>query len=303
MPNKIDQVNLNIFYGYRCNYSCVGCFAGSDHVQDKNHDPSMDEIYESIPILSTLFNVTNEVTLIGGEPFMYWRERIVPLSREIRKHFPGVKITTITNGQLLGNHVDEVIDWFDEMEIASITVTRHIDSIADSVPGKKWHAGADKFFSHPRLVKIHSEHYHIKDNINANIHLNRPDQWMPSFKYTDDGKIKPFATNDPAGSMKHGCPGRVCSCTFGTKLYKCPKIAALPLHLTTLNQSDDPDWEKYLNYPALDLKNITIDDLEFLKSTYGKPTEHCDMCNNQPVNNIPWYKRDQKMLFRAKDIP
>ena len=76
----------------------------------------------------------------------------------------------------------------------------------------------------------------------------------------------------------------------------------IPGHII-LNQSDDPDWEKYLNYPALDLKNITIDDLEFLKSTYGKPTEHCDMCNNQPVNNIPWYKRDQKMLFRAKDIP
>ena len=302
ITKKIDQVNLNIFYGYGCNYSCYGCFAGSDHVKKKSLDPNLDEIYQSIPRLAELFNVTNELTLIGGEPFMYWNSRIVPLSRELRKHFPGVKIGTITNGQLIGKHVDQILDWFDEMGSAHIVVTKHIDALLDTRPGKKWLEGADKLFSHPRLVKIHDEHYHIKDNINANIYLNRPDEWFPSFRY-EGNKIKPFATQDPAGSMRHGCPGRFCSCTFGTKLYKCPKLASLNNHLKVLEQESDSDWKKYLDYPALDLLDPTDQDLEFLEQTYGQPTEHCDMCSNNPKNNVPWYKRDQVMLFGGKNIP
>jgi MoaA/NifB/PqqE/SkfB family radical SAM enzyme len=95
---KSDQVNLNIFYGFKCNYSCDGCISNSN-LAKFDQDPDFNDIIKTIPILADLFNITSMITLLGGEPFYYWDERIVPIAIECNKYFPNTLINVFTNGQ------------------------------------------------------------------------------------------------------------------------------------------------------------------------------------------------------------
>jgi len=299
---KIKQENLNIFYGYGCNYACEGCFSGSNVVNDKKLDPSLEEILQSIPILAENFEVNSMITLIGGEPFLYWDDRILVISQALNKWFPGKKINIFTNGQLLNKHFDKVLHLADHVvDNLSITVTNHLSECGDELPVTLWNKNIQQLLTHPRLVKIHNEHYHIKDNINANIYFSIMTEFKPYYKKNVDGSIKPFATNDPKGSMTHGCPGNVCSTAFGTKFYKCPTLATLPNHLKSINQHHDPDWQKYLSYSAIDLLNIDQELLTAFSNTYGKPISECDMCNNNPANTIT--KRSYNMIFKPRLHP
>jgi organic radical activating enzyme len=295
---KFDQVNLNFFYGYKCNYSCENCFSGSDKVRDQNSDPDVETLKQAIKKSSEIFNVTSMVTLIGGEPFLYWDDRIVPLSKELDRHFPGVRINITTNGQLLNKNIEKVIKLSSEVQNFSLSITRHLSAVNNQLTIKqKWIEGITLLESHPMIVKIHDDHYHVKDNINANIYLTKINDWRPFYYYNHQGHIKPFATNDPVGSMMHGCPGNVCSCIVENKLYKCPTLATLENHLKSVDQDTDHDWAKYIEYPAIDLDNIDSKHWNEFTKTYGKPTTYCDMCNNNPSNNIKWEDRTYPMIF------
>lgn len=298
--SKILQENLNIFYGYKCNYSCHGCFSGSNVVSDQDLDPDINIILKSIPILAELFEVDSMLTLVGGEPFLYWDDRIVPIVNSLNVHFPNVRINIFTNGQLLEKNIDRVFDLADSVSNFSLTITNHLIGCVDTTPGKIWEAGMQKLKSHPRIVKIHNDHYHILDEINKNIYFYKDEHWKSFYWQTAEGKIKPHATNDPKGSMTHGCTGHASSCTFENKLYKCPNLATLKNHLTTLNQHNDPDWQKYLGCPTIDLFKINEEQLREFAITYRRPTECCDMCNNDPLNNLPWVNRTYPLIFTKK---
>lgn len=284
--------NLNIFYGYRCNLACDGCFSGSDVVRTAELDPSLEKTLNSLPQLAELFEVQEMVTLVGGEPLLYWND-IVVLCRAIRQHFPGVTINLFTNGLNIDRYTNELIELMLELDPFTLAITRHLDAfIETSTIGSKWKTKLDSFLQDSRIVKIHNEHYHIDNHIHCNIRLRRVDEWRLYYKTSPDGTIKPFATNDPAGSMQHGCPGNVCTAVFENKVYKCPTLATLPGHLKTRGQADDPDWQPYLDYPAIDLDNINPEHWNQFVSTYGHPISQCDMCNNQPQHNIIWIDRD-----------
>lgn len=300
---KIQEVNLNIFYGYMCNYSCQGCFSGSDVITTYDKDPDLEKIKQSIKRASEIIDVTNMVTLIGGEPFLYWDSRIVPLAIEINKYFPKKRINITTNGQLLGKNVEKLFAISKSLDEVSFTITRHLAGIDDQKVKRLWEKNMQDFLSHPMIVRVHDDHYHVKDNIHANIYFYDTETWKSYYYHTSDQRIKPWRTNDPKNSMLYGCPGPVCSCLYENKLYKCTNLATLTRHLEQLNQLDDPDWQKYLDYPYLDINDINDDLLaEFIK-TYGKPTTYCDMCSNKPQNNIPWTSRTFSMVFsRAQNF-
>jgi hypothetical protein len=298
---KIKQVNLNFFYGYRCNYSCDGCFSGSDSVDQSLWDPDLNKLKQSIKRSSELFEITSMITLIGGEPFLYWDERILPLALELNSHFPDTRINITSNGQLLGKNLEKVLLLSEKINNFSITISKHLEGSKGTKIEKIWQKSIDDFISHPNIIKIHDDHYHVSGNINANIYFYGSDTWKPYYYRTPEGKIKPWKTNDPAGSLKHGCPGSVCSCIIDDKLYKCPTLATLPGHLSAIGQDQDSDWKKYLDYPAIDLNNIDPDAWNEFNQTYGKPTTYCDMCNNNPKFNIEWQERSYSMIFR-KDL-
>jgi organic radical activating enzyme len=296
---KSDQVNLNIFYGFKCNYSCDGCISNSNLVKS-DQDPDLNDIIKTIPILSNLFNVTGMITLLGGEPFYYWDDRIVPIATECNKYFPNTLINIFTNGQLLKKNQEKVFALSEKINKFSLTITDHLNTneLKNTTPGKSWKKSTDGFFNNKRLVKIHDAHYHIKDNINGNIYISAPNanNWQNIYKTTIDGKIKPFATNDPEGSMKYGCVSNsICSMVQGTKLYKCTQLATLENALRVKNQLDDPDWQKYLSYTPVDLLNINESILTNFINTYDKPIDTCDMCSNNPVAGKP---RLYNMIFK-----
>ena len=109
---KHKDLSLNIIYGYRCNYSCVGCCNGSDYVKTTDLDPDIDLTLQALEKLPEYIEIDSSgmITLLGGDPFMYWHERIVPLAFAIRKSFPLSKINIFTNGHLINRYTNYVID-------------------------------------------------------------------------------------------------------------------------------------------------------------------------------------------------
>jgi organic radical activating enzyme len=297
-PLKIHLNNLNIFYGYRCNYSCDGCFSGSDAVKTEEFDPSVEEILESIPFLKEKVIVKNMVTLMGGEPWLYWEEKIIPISLSVNQHYQENCINIFTNGQLLGKNIDKFIDLSKQVSAISLTVTRHLDPVLDSLPGQIWQKSIELMSDHPEIFKISDDHYHVKGNIKANIYFNHIQTWQPSYQKIPTGEIKPFATQDPNGSFQQRCNGSGCTCTFGKKLYKCPSLGSLKSHLSALGQYTDPDWQKYLLYQPLDITNADENEIQSFKDQLYKAVDQCDMCNNKDWSEISGNMRTVKMIFQ-----
>lgn len=294
---KYQLVNLNFLFGYRCNYSCVGCITNSDRVSD-DHDPDIDKVLSVVPTMASLFEVTSMITLLGGEPFLYWNDRIVPLAREVQKYFPGTLINIFTNGQLLGKNVDRIFSLAGEIDNLSISITHHVNGHENTTQGRLWKENFDQFAADPRIIKIHDHHYHVKGNVRANIYVHTPDTWIPTYRRLSDGSIKPFATNDPENSYRIGCSaGPVCSAVIGTRLYKCTSLGTLEHALAVRGQSDDKDWEKYLNYPYIDLENIDAERLKNFGETHRRATPWCDMCTNDHGDLTTVENRTFEMIF------
>jgi organic radical activating enzyme len=294
---KIKQNNLPIFIGHKCNYSCTNCSVGSDFVKHHNDDPTLEDILQSIPVLAEKFTVTTMISLQGGEPFMYWDEKIVPLAKELNYWFPGTRINVYTNGHLIGKNIEKMFDLINQIKNISFTVSRHLSGNLDSAPGKAWASSVNTLLNHPNILRIHDDHYHVKNNINANIYFYTTKYWRSHYVTQPDGKIKPHATGNPSESMRHGCIGSTCSFLHGTKLYKCGRLATISTQLNESNQLDDPDWKKYLQYQPIDLLNIDKPLFDNFIETYGKPIDLCDMCNGT-TSEVEWQDRTWEMVFQ-----
>ena len=265
-------------------------------------DPDLEKILDSIEKLPSLIEIdpNGMITLLGGEPMMYWHDRIVPITKSLRRAFPQARLNIFSNGHLVDRFVDDIVELLDQ-ENCNLTISRHLAGDMSSTLGTKWKENVKSLLSHPRVVKVHDNHYHIEKNIRANIHFYQADEWFAWYQLSQDGKIKPWATNDPEGSIKYGCAsGTACSTLFENRLYKCGSLAMLKGFLSAKRQLDDQDWKKYLDYPYIDVLDIDQDRFDFFKSTYGKSTPYCDMCNNKPTNVIKWTTRTQSMIIQKR---
>jgi len=231
---------------------------------------------------------------------MYWHDRIVPITKALRRAYPDARINIFSNGHLANRYVDDIIELLDA-ENCMMTISKHLAGDMASPLGIKWKDNIDALISHPRIKKIHDAHYHVKDNIHANINFYQADEWYTWYQVTSDNKIKPWATNDPNGSMQFGCAsGSSCSALFENRLYKCGSLAMLKGFLSAKKQLDDSDWKKYLDYPYVDLFDIDQNNFSFFKDTYSKPTTYCDMCNNRTNKVIKWINRTQEMVIQKR---
>jgi len=278
--SKITLRILNISYGLRCNLACKGCLSGSDMIRHTGHDTGLENNLQTLDLLSRhIEHVTDVITLLGGEPFLYWPDKIVPLMLKIREYWPMAKINLTTNGLLLHRYREEIIGFFSELGNASISVSMHAARADGHILKSTYEKNLANFFDDDRFCKIHDLHYDIP-NRKVDFHL---DPWHRPFiaQFSEqDGKIKPWATNDPVGSMKHGCIGDICSMAIDGRLYKCPRLALLPKILEERGQLQDPDWQKYLG-TYVDLATATDQDLQRFKQEEGKPIPQCDACPNR----------------------
>lgn len=298
------ETSFNIIYGYRCNYSCVGCCNGSNYVKHKDYDPDLQEILDSIEQLPKYIEIdpTGAITLLGGEPFVYWEERIKPIAIKCREVFPSATINIFSNGHKAHKFKQDIINFVNKYN-CNVSISNHLKGDMQSVLGKQWADNIAQFLNDEKIIKIHNEHYHIKDNINANIYFYNSPTWFTWYQTNSDGKIKPFDSNDPAASMKFGCAsGSSCTAMFGSKVYKCGTLAMLKGLLQQKNQINDPDWQKYLQYPAFDVLSDDTNNFEFHKNNYNKPTDFCTMCNNNPLNVMKWTSRSEQMIIPSKTI-
>lgn len=298
--NKVNQEIVDVFYGHKCNYACYGCLTGCNYVRNKSYDPELEDIYKGVELLAERFDITEMVTLLGGDIFLYWDTRVVPLARHLRKCFPDTKINMTTNGQLIHKYAERVIDLMKEIGNVSLSITRHLNGIRGSRLYDVWNEHINQFLNHPDLVKIHDDHYHIRNNIYANIHFDVPTFLM--FYKQEGQQIKPYATNNPAKSMEVSCPGNMCSCLVGTRLFKCTNLALLPHTLEELGQTSDPNWQKYLDYKYVDLLNPNSETLDFFIKTYTHPISECDMCSDNHNTKLTYDKRTEEKIFKLSDL-
>lgn len=115
---KPDTRELRIQLGLNCNFGCKYCNQRHGAELDKaTHTiklPDEVRVKNFIKLLKKKNVKTQRIALWGGEPFVYWKllQKLVPA---LRKLYPDVVISTITNGSLID---DEKIDFCLEHKIA-----------------------------------------------------------------------------------------------------------------------------------------------------------------------------------------
>lgn len=301
-----EESTFNVIYGYRCNYACDGCCVGSNHVKDTAQDPDLEVTLAAINRLPDVIKIRDSddywqrgmITLLGGEPMMYWDTHIMPLARRIRQNFPRVRLNIFSNGHLLHKRTDEVLDFIDEVN-ANITISRHFVGDMHSQIGRQWQKNMTEFLSHDRMIRIHDDHYHVKDNCESNIHFYVGDDWFTWYRLDHENRIKPHVTGRPEQSMQYGCAsGNTCSTLYENRLYKCSSLAMLPGLIAAKGQVGDPDWRPYVDdYPYVDVFAVEQDKLNDFHRTYGRAIAQCDMCNDQPRNVVKWQDRRQHAIM------
>lgn len=282
----------------------MGCCNGSNFVKHRNYDPDLQEILDAIEQLPKYINIDSNgmITLLGGEPFVYWEERIKPIAVKCREFFPNAKINIFSNGHTAHKFQHDIIDFVNKYN-CNITISNHLKGDMQSVLGRQWAKNIEEFLDHERIIKIHNEHYHIKDNVNANIYFYHSDAWLSWYKTNELGQIKPYNSDSSANSMKYGCAsGDICTTMFGSKIYKCGSLAMLRGLLIQKNQLGDIEWEKYLDYPAFDVMSNDMSNFEYHVTNYSKPVKYCTMCNDNPANVMQWTDRTTDMIIPSKTI-
>ena len=298
---KINLKILDVFYGYECNLACTDCNPGSNIIQHRRLDPTLDSIIESIDNLAEhVESATNRITLLGGEPFLYWEERIVPIVRHLRAKFPTSTISVVTNGLLLHKFIDSVINLMLEVDNFKLSVSDHMREFSDDRVAINYYNNLNKFLSDSRLNKIHDFHYDIP-NRKIDVHLESEAVLFIAQYKKINGQLKPFKTGDPDKSFRNGCCSSICSHLVNSKLYKCSKLAAIHDILKETDQLDDPDWAPYLNYVPIDLTQKDIDgELLKFEQNIGKSINVCDMCPDKRQIGITLIQQTKSNVLKTK---
>jgi uncharacterized protein len=104
---------LKIQLGLSCNYECTYC---NQRFVPKADETTKDDVEPFLTQLPTWFEGGDGTDVVvefwGGEPFVYWKS-LKPLAEGIRKMYPKIKFTMITNGTLLD---EEKNVWLDELD-------------------------------------------------------------------------------------------------------------------------------------------------------------------------------------------
>jgi len=106
---------LKISFGLKCNYSCEYCSQRfvPETDEDKNFDVNLflEKIYSTFDFGES--GEGKKIEYWGGEPLIYWN-KIVPIAESIRKKYPKIAMSIITNGSLM---TKEKADWIDKLGI------------------------------------------------------------------------------------------------------------------------------------------------------------------------------------------
>ena len=313
---KRDIKILDIFYGNKCNLACNQCDTRSDHIRGKGiDDPEMDNIKESIYLAHKNFNV-NIWGVLGGEPLLYL-DKVEEIIAYLRTLEPTATVFFPTNGSLLDrkdnmdrvvemtkkynlmvqvcNHFPEFVDSsYSEKVLANTEeLARRLDLTVPATGGDWWEqvidmkAGGQEWLAHMDTIGFsydcldENDRSWIGDGYGI-YYIESP--YFKSITKWIDGQPKPFDSDDPKSSYWNSCPSGFCALLKDKKIYKCAALGTLETMLKRYDALDDPAWEKYLGYKALDLTTCTPNNIaDMMKNIYCHIDE-CSMCPKNPVD-------------------
>lgn len=313
---------LDIYYGAKCNLSCVQCDTSSDVVRTTEQDPDLENILDGIRLAKEKFEI-EIYSMIGGEPLLYL-DKIKKILEYIRSYDPITTIVVSTNGTLLSKKIDELAEIMQKYNCSimvcnhfssfDITMTERITNSVNQLVDKLQLTRGDsnKFFK--EFIKLDNpkkdpywakwiderKEYFLGEQPQDDYYHNdkfflhfRPQDDFKKHYVMKDGKPKPHMTGAPHISYKHGCSSPMCSFLIDKKLYKCAALGTLRKFLGYHDGLDDPDWQKYLNYDYLDLE--TCSDGDVTKFHVGKyfAVAECDMCGTNS------FKRNKESVIHV----
>lgn len=299
---------LDVFYGNKCNLACSNCDSRSDELDYDG--PSIESMKESILLANEKFDVENWST-IGGEALLY-KDKILEIIKCIRSFEPNKTIFLSTNGMLLHKNIDWIVDVVKEYRVwvqvcnhtplfmdksTMVNATHEIGKklgLSETIPAHLWWydvfnlgAGTENWRAYtkekgwddelsirdPNDVTYMKENWGIHYMESPNFHtiVNRV-----------NGLPKPFNSN-PADAYKNSCPSQFCAFLHNKKIYKCGALGTLEQLLDKYNLSNDPEWEKYLQYKPVDLETCTDKDIKHFADTHYCSISECSMCPGQTM--------------------
>jgi len=174
--NVINKsVNFNLFQSVlieltnKCNFSCIHCYGNFNpnnfsELSIKN----IDNIVKNLKIFTNLKNLR----LLGGEPFVLEKNKLLKILKIIRDAFPTLKIEIYTNGYFLNDF------WINVIKTMNIYIALSIYSDKENIHNKitQNSLSFQKLIKNIKKLEKHNIKYrisYIEMNINKNMNVTK----------------------------------------------------------------------------------------------------------------------------------
>jgi len=171
-PNILDT---NMFHSVlievtnKCNFSCIHCYGSFK--PNNSTEMSIEDIKIIIKNLYKFNNLKN-IRIIGGEPFVIKKEKLIQILKLIREHFPKIGLEIYTNGYYINK------SWINILKKLNIKLALSIYSdnpiIHDEVTNHK--NSFNKLIKNLSLLENNNIKYrisYIKMNINKSLNIDK----------------------------------------------------------------------------------------------------------------------------------
>lgn len=248
-------VQIEIHVDHACSLACDSCTHFSQEKMTGRHTAETFRA-EVLPWTNRL--QPQHFLLLGGEPTL--NPDLVRICSAAREMWPELEVNMmlVTNGSHLHKH----------------------PALPDVLKRNNIHLDLSRHHDAPDYLKmLRKAERWAKDN-------DLPIRWRESFRdwllyYKGVGSAaRPFTDRQPQSSWNN-CPSRWCMQIHEGKLWKCPPVTYLPLHVAKYGDGDGA-WAQYLKYKALSPDCTELELLEFINR---KAETCCCMCpaNPQPL--------------------
>ena len=257
-----------------CNLSCRGCNHNSTLLSGKSK-VDIDQVIDSLKKFLPKVTIWSHISIIGGEPLLEPRTKeVVKVTRELCEQTnQPCNVKLFTNG----SRILEEKEWIaDEMEKG--VILRYTFHQRHATPeGKR---NYERFYEFVKYLE--TRNFDFKKTLEVSEAFRNPDDsfnyWFDILRYEIDGtdiKYYPWEDNDIKSSFEHcTCPN---SQLYDGKLWKCPMISYMRESLAASNQSDDPEWKKYLKYEPTSI-DASLEDITKSFDEVEVPHWICNMC-------------------------
>lgn len=229
-----------------CNLKCKGCGHFSNRVNEKKF-PNEDEFRVALAGLKRKFKNIKSFRLMGGEPFI--NPNLREFIYEAKNHFPYTDLSVVTNGLLLPQIGDEVIEAIRDCGV--------IVDISQYPPTRN----------------------QIENIINF-VEKNQIEIVLGEEKTKFMRQFCPHMNSDVEGAYK-GCISKGCHFLRGKRLYPCPGVSLLYENREFFEVNITKEMTDNNSFELSDGKENGWEILDGI----SKPSEFCKYCSS----NLEWF--------------